>query len=86
MCFPLEFATVIYFYTATCFYAHYFAQVNVGWKFIEVVLNLDNSVGVAVKEGKMIASISWWMEQIHEADLDLFEVNPWLWVTSNNFL
>ena len=26
------------------------------------------------------------MKQIIDANLDLFEVTPWLWVTSNDFL
>ena len=92
MCFLLEFATVIHFNTAryilcTCFYYNY-EQINVGWKVIKVVLNLGNFSGVWRDERKIVKRLhqpSWWMKQINEANLDLFEVNPWLWVTTNNF-
>ena len=71
-------------YSYTHFY-YYFEQVNVAWKVIKVVLNLDDYFEVWIgcrKQRKMSASNFLTNEA---ADFDLFEVTPRFWVTSNDF-
>ena len=68
-----------------CFYYN-FQQLNVDWKVIKVVLHLDNSFrdwGDCCKAWNECINLPWWIRQINEADLDLFELTPWLWVSWN---